>query len=197
METFTCPNGCCTIIIEPYTAVKDPFEKIRQRKYKAGAFIYDSEKNKVLLIQSRGHLWGPPKGTIQNKESSRDCAIREVKEETGLNIIIDDFSKAVKIQNRAIYYYIDMKECDVKVQTHIEGNDANGICWIKPECLEQCIQNGNIAITKHCRIVFESIMNKIFPQSTFILIEKRTRSSRFIKTEDNINIQNERQILTN
>ncbi len=179
METFICPNECCTIKVKPYTTPKDPFEKVRMRRKKAGVFIYDPNTGKVLLIQSRGHLWGPPKGTIQYAESERQCATREVKEETGLDISDDSFTKAVKIRNSAIYFYMKMGECNVTVQDRIPGNDANGIGWIKPDCLEKCIENGNISLSQHCRIVFSKFQGRDFPHSTFILVERKKRSSRF------------------
>ncbi len=179
METFICPNCCCKIQVKPYKEEKDPFEKVRRRRSKAGAFIYDPKTDKVLLVQSRGHLWGPPKGTLQYGESERQCAIREVKEETGLEISDDNFTRSVKIQNRAIYFYLEMDECEVTVQDHIHGNDANGIGWIKPGCLKQCIENGNISLSHHCRIVFAKFQESYFPYSKFILVEKKKRLNRF------------------
>jgi len=180
IDIFTCPNGCCKIKIKKYTKQKNPFDKIRRKRRKSGAFIYDPKTDKVLLIQSRGHLWGPPKGTLNYGETERNCAIREVKEETGLVISVDDFKRATKIRNRAMYFYVEKTECDVTVQTSIEDNDANGIGWIKIDCLEECIEHGNISLTHHCRVVFKRFMDgRTFPHSTFILVEKQKRSSRF------------------
>lgn len=181
MDIFICPNGCCTIKIVPYPVRKDPSEKIKRRKRKAGVFIYDPGTNKVLLVQSRGNFWGPPKGTLQYGESDRICAIREVKEETGLTISDNDFSRALKIYNRAIYYYMEHSECDVEVQTHVYKNDANGIGWIKLECLAKCIENGNICLSQHCRMVFQKFLNREFPHSTFILVGKKKCRSQFYK----------------
>lgn len=167
MESFTCPNGCCIIKIKPYITSKDLFEKVRRRRKKAGVFIYDPKTNKILLVQSRGNLWGPPKGTIKYDETETECAIRETKEETGLIISSNNFTNAARIRNRAIYFYMEMDNCDVTVQDHIPGNDANGICWIKPDCLEKCIKNGNISLSQHCRIVFIRFQDKIFSHSAF------------------------------
>ena len=47
------------------------------------------EKNKVLLIQqTKGH-WGFPKGHMEVGETEIQTAIREVKEETNLEVEID------------------------------------------------------------------------------------------------------------
>lgn len=179
MEVFSCPTGCCTICITPYNAVTNRFEKVRRQKRKAGALIYDRETDKMLIVQSRGQLWGCPKGTLESKESDRDCAVREIKEETGLDVDINESAPMIRIRDRATYYYIEMVECDVSVQSHVPDNDANGIAWITLDCLAACIDNGNISVTQHCRIALQHFLQKRLPHSTFITVGNTTRSSRF------------------
>ncbi|MGN7382017.1 NUDIX domain-containing protein [Paenibacillus sp. SAFN-117] len=55
-------------------------------------FVLDSEE-RVLLVKTRhkktgGYYWIAPGGMIEKGEYSREAAIREVKEETGLDISI-------------------------------------------------------------------------------------------------------------
>ena len=95
---------------------------------------------------------------------------KKVYEETGIIISQKQFLSAIKIQDRAIYYYIEMKECDIEVQNSIEDNDANGVTWIKPDCLEKLIKNGNILLSQHCRIVFSYFLKKYFSNSVFIKV---------------------------
>lgn len=159
MSTYRCENGCCILKINKYVHTKTHHSNKRK---KAGVFIYDPEIDKVLLVQSRGHLWGPPKGTLEKGETDRLCAIREVKEETGLVVSDKDFSKATTINNRAIYYYLEMSYCDVHVQDHIINNDANGIGWIKTECLEKCLEKGDMLLSKHCIQVIKRFRDKTF-----------------------------------
>jgi len=157
--------------IKPYTQYSTYQRTVCNRK-KAGVFIYDPETDKVLLVQSRGQLWGPPKGTLEIGESDRMCAVREVKEETGLDVNHEDFSKAAIINNRAIYYYLELPSREIHVQDHVYNNDANGIGWIKIDCLENCVRNGNIVLSRHCSKVFEKFKNKTFPTPDFILVGK-------------------------
>ena len=171
IETFYCSKKCCKIQISPYDLTSN--YKIKRFQRKSGVFIHDPSKNKVLLIQSNGHLWGLPKGTVKYGETERICAIREVKEETGLIISENDFKAAYNIRNRALYFYVEKQECEVTVQQNIYGNDANGIAWINIDCLEQLIKNGNINISKHCRLTFQRFLQKVLPYSDFIMVKKR------------------------
>jgi ADP-ribose pyrophosphatase YjhB (NUDIX family) len=138
-------------------------------------FIYDPHEDRVLLVQSRGHLWGPPKGTLNIGEQERHCAVREVKEETGLDISPDDFTKAVKIRNRAIYYYLEMDTCDINVQDSMEDNDANGITWMKMGCLENAISDGNIVLNHYAKIVFHKLKGKKFLKSNWTLVQRKKK----------------------
>jgi len=175
MEIFTCAEGCCTLKSKKYIYNKDLYYKIRKKILKAGVFIHDTESNKILLVQSRGNLWGAPKGTLNFAETEINCAKREVLEETGLVISESDFTKKTVIQNRVSYFYLNTPECYVDIQDHIKGNDANGIGWIKPDCLKKSIINGNISITYHSRIIFKRFLNYEFPYSKFILVTRRKR----------------------
>jgi len=164
MSITYCDEQCCRIQREFYKHKKSFFEKdnsddFPRKRQKAGIFIYDPGKKKILLVQSRGHLWGPPKGTVlDEEESSEDCAIREVKEETGLDIIKSELSKYIKIKNNATYFYLEMPECSVEVQTQIENNDANGIGWIKTDCLDKLIKDRKIMLNQHCRVVIQRFL---------------------------------------
>ena len=48
------------------------------------------ENGKVLLIQQRNGHWGFPKGHIEDDETERNAAIRETKEETNIDVEIED-----------------------------------------------------------------------------------------------------------
>lgn len=179
MQTYYCRDGCCHVKIKKY----NPRPRYFNRNYrKAGVFIYDPKENRVLLVQSSGHLWGPPKGTLNIGEQERHCAIREVKEETGLDISYDDFTKAVKIRNRAIYYYLEMDTCDINVQEHIENNDANGITWIKINCLENAIYDGNIVLNHYAKIVFNKLLNKKFTKSNWTIVCRKKNKKKYEKS---------------
>jgi ADP-ribose pyrophosphatase YjhB (NUDIX family) len=177
-RTYNCLKGCCTIKIADYQPNSIP-KKRKGNCRKAGVFIYDPNEDRVLLVQSRGLLWGSPKGTLEMDidETSLQCAIREVKEETGLTVSAEDFSRVIRIKNRALYYYSEMKTQEVFIQKNYDDNDANGITWIKVDCLEQCIEAGMISLNQHSRLVFKKFMDKTFPKVEFTKVENRRRRS--------------------
>jgi ADP-ribose pyrophosphatase YjhB (NUDIX family) len=178
INTYHCQNNCCKIFIKDY----QPIPRYFNRNYrKAGVFIYDPKEDRVLLVQSRGHLFGPPKGTLQINELEKNCAIREVKEETGLDISSKHFTRAVKIRNRAIYYYLEMDTCHINVQDNMKDNDANGITWIKIKCLENAINNGNIVLNHYAKIVFYRLMNITFPKSIWTLVQHKKKLKEYKK----------------
>ena len=59
-----------------------------------GAVVYCQEENdiKYLLVCERSGFWVFPKGHMEEGESEHETALREVKEETGLDVMfVDDF----------------------------------------------------------------------------------------------------------
>jgi hypothetical protein len=90
----------------------------------------------------------------------------------------EDFSRAVKIKNRAMYYYLERKTQSVNIQQGQEDNDANGITWIKLSCLEECIRIGYIILNQHCKLVLKKFMGRELPKSDFIKVRSRRRNKK-------------------
>ena len=156
MEILKCNHNCCQLTFTNYNSnTSYETNKHQYINKKAGVFIFDPTEEKVLLVQSRGNLWGLPKGTLQKNENNKDCAIREVKEETGLILFPNDLHISVNIHNTAVYYYLEKSVCKVSIQSSIKNNDANGIGWIKFSCLREMIRNNQIFVNQHCRLILK------------------------------------------
>lgn len=100
-QCYQCNNKCCNYKVMPYTKnFPIQYQKNKDIKIrKAGSFIYNNNSKKVLLVQSRGQMWGSPKGSLKDFEEPLECAIREVKEETGIDLdkrIIKFYSNKLK-----------------------------------------------------------------------------------------------------
>lgn len=63
--------------------------------------IIEDQEGKVLFIKRLdGDRWGMPAGSIELNESIYDCLVREVKEETGLDVLS---AKAIAIYSNPLY----------------------------------------------------------------------------------------------
>ena len=148
-----CTNGCCHITIKPYTHIHTSYDfRHKFKNFKAGVFFCDPTTNKVLLVQSRGMKWGPPKGSIDNDdETIEECAIREVFEETGIIITKNDLVDVNRTRiDRATYFYIERSAPTDAI--HVPGghdNDASGITWINVDCLYKMIELGEVDLNSH------------------------------------------------
>ena len=55
-----------------------------------------------------------------------------------------------------------MKSNNVFVQREHSDNDANGITWIKTDCLNDFIKSGFISLNNHAKLVFKKFLDKTF-----------------------------------
>ena len=86
-----------------------------------GAVIFDGDK--VLVIQQiKGH-WGFPKGHVEKGETEVQTAIREIKEETNLDVEIDESKRYVEryspeegIEKDVVYFVAKKTGGEIKVQ---------------------------------------------------------------------------------
>lgn len=178
IETHFCHNGCCKIQID-YSLFSDTNSNTNK---KAGIFIYNPTEDRVLLVQSKNELWGPPKGSLKENETYYDCAIREVKEETGIELKYEQLTRVVRIKN-SVYYYAEIDNSEylnVTIQNSetSEMNDANGITWIKTECLEKMINSGQIKLNLYAIIILKKFLKKSFSKSDFVFVKKRKRKNK-------------------
>lgn len=74
------------------------------REKSCGALVYCNEDNQMRLLlikHKQGGHWSFPKGHVEKDETEQETAIREVWEETGVNIqILDDFRQQVNYSPR-------------------------------------------------------------------------------------------------
>jgi 8-oxo-dGTP pyrophosphatase MutT (NUDIX family) len=127
------------------------------RRRKAGVFIYDTKNKQILIIQSCSAKWGIPKGSIEENELTEECAVRELREESGLNISVQDLKTCYRI-DRAMYFYVEHPQVPISVQSG-KNNDATGVCWIKINCLIEMCQNGDIEVTSHFKKLVSKFLN--------------------------------------
>jgi len=87
---------------------------------KAGCVVFSEDNpNKVLVIYNeKNGDYGFPKGHVEKGESFEDCALRETKEETGLNV------KLSKLFGVAKYKTVNGKSVIAKYFTAVASESA-------------------------------------------------------------------------
>lgn len=86
----------------------------------AGAVVYTKINDEIryLLIHDNHGNYGFPKGHLENNESDEEAAIREIKEETNIDIRLDvDFRKEVYYvmpngMDKTVVYFLGYFEND-------------------------------------------------------------------------------------
>lgn len=91
-----------------------------------GALVYRRTKGQIelLLLKNRyGGHWSFPKGHVEGSETERQTALREVKEETGLDILLQsgfrhmvEYYPEPNIRKRVVYFLGEAQSLAVKMQ---------------------------------------------------------------------------------
>ncbi len=99
-----------------------------------GTIICDGDK--VLLIASLQGDWGFPKGHVDEGETEEETALRETKEETNLDVIIDKdkrfmitYSPKEEVMKDVIYFKARLKTQDIKLQE----TEISNYKWVLPK----------------------------------------------------------------
>jgi 8-oxo-dGTP pyrophosphatase MutT (NUDIX family) len=91
----------------------------------------DYTETKFLLVQGKSGIWSFPKGVSNCNETTMNCAIRELYEETGIDIQTEMLNEENKCKIGKNLYYIlkvkdEIKNFDIKDKKEIEKVE-----WIK------------------------------------------------------------------
>lgn len=110
--------------------------------YTVGAVILvrDSDDRLLLLRQPPGHGWTLPGGMLDRREHPVECAARELTEETGLRVSIDDLSPATPnaVAHRQGRWVDFVYQVAVDPQDHelvVDGGEVLEACWHRVSAL--------------------------------------------------------------
>lgn len=99
-----------------------------------GAIIIDEDK--ILVIQQAAGHWGFPKGHVEEGETEVQTAIREIKEETNLDVEINEdyryaehYSPREGVEKDVIYFIAKKIGGEIKPQEE----EVQNICWLSYE----------------------------------------------------------------
>lgn len=120
------------------------------REKSCGAIVCyfdDQNKAQVLLIKHRnGGHWSFPKGHVEFGESETETALREIKEETGLDVeIVDGFRRSVSynpkpnIEKEVVYF---MAKSQTQ-RTNLQREEVSEAVWIGIDKVQNMVSFDN------------------------------------------------------
>ena len=124
-----------------------------------GAVIYrynERKELKILLVKNHnGKCWTFPKGHIEGDEREEETALREIKEETGLNVsIVPGFRRIStyrpygKIRKTAVFFLAKAEKSIVSMQQ----SEIDYYLWVSiDEALKMCRHENDIKTLKDVR----------------------------------------------
>ena len=95
-------------------------------RYGAGGIVVDADSDRLLIVKG-AQKWSLPKGHLDRGEKYHQCAMREIHEETNLNISLDINDRFIDIK-KYVYYIIYLYDAD---QINIKTNDPLEIQDVK------------------------------------------------------------------
>ncbi len=116
----------------------------------------DGESVKTLLVRNHnGRNYSFPKGHVEQGESEQQTAVREVKEETGLDIqIIDTFREVAdycpfgKIKKRVVFFMAQTFSDKVRIQQE----EIDSFIWVDlKEAHHRCTYDNDLRVIRKAR----------------------------------------------
>ena len=109
----------------------------------AGGVVYRMGETGVEVVicgRTRPLMWGLPKGTPEKDETREETALREVNEETGLEIAIEQYigdieywfslpNDGVRCCKKVLYYLMNTTGGDVSLHDH----EFDSVRWLPAE----------------------------------------------------------------
>jgi len=113
------------------------YREVRKHIDSAGAIVFRETDSgtQVLMIRTKNDMWSFPKGHIEHGECSRQTAVREVLEETGVEIeLLPDFSyettSATAGDSRKVSYFLAR---DTGGNLRPQYSEVRGAAWQSAE----------------------------------------------------------------
>ncbi len=131
-----------------------------------GAVIfYKTKQNtKILLVKnSNGRYWSFPKGHIEEGENEQQTAIREIKEETGLDVTLFDNFREIseycpfgKIRKRVVFFLARAFTDNVKIQEE----EIDSYVWVDlQQARKMCSYDNDLRIIEKAETAIHLMRN--------------------------------------
>ena len=108
------------------------------REKSCGAIVYTNSYGERLYLVEQMHEghWGVPKGHVEANETETETALREIKEEVGLNVTIDTRFREIDTYSpkagiiKDVVYFVAYSE---STRTTMQASEVKDVRWVKFE----------------------------------------------------------------
>ena len=126
------------------------------RPYCCGIIIFNKDLTKTVLVETNREWKSFPKGKRERGESDFECAVREVKEETGLTVdnlkISEEYlDESSNKGNGATRYFVGQIK-DENVEFKFDENELKSVQWYSSKEIDSLVK-------------FKSVRKDIFKQA--------------------------------
>ena len=115
-----------------------------EKEKSCGCIVIDN--NKVLLVKHNAGHWDFPKGHVEKNETEEQTALREVKEETNLDVEIisgyrytTEYCPKENVHKEVVYFLARKISSDIKAQE----SEISNIEWVEIEKATEQITYSN------------------------------------------------------
>lgn len=131
-----------------------------------GAIIFykNKQNTKILLVKNNnGRYWSFPKGHIEEGENEKQTAIREIKEETGLDVVIEKGFREIseycpfgKIRKRVVFFLAQAFTDNVKIQEE----EIDSYIWVDlQQARKMCSYDNDLRIIDKAETAIHLLRN--------------------------------------
>lgn len=109
---------------------------IKEKSCGAVVYAYDGDRLLVLVEKMKGGHYSIPKGHVENDETEAQTALREIKEETGLDVALDTSFRSVISYSpyegciKDVVFFVARADSFETVNQECE---VSGIIWATPD----------------------------------------------------------------
>ena len=151
--------------ISKLTKVKIKSIRCLYEKSCGGIIFYKTKQNtKILLVKNNnGRYWSFPKGHIEDGETEQETAIREIKEETGLDVTlvnnfreISEYCPFGKIRKRVVFFLARAFTDNVKIQEE----EIDSYIWVDlQQARKMCSYENDLRIVEKAETTIHLMRN--------------------------------------